>query len=352
MIVLLGLLIIAGCTDLGYYAQSVHGHLNLMAKRRPLADVIEDPRTAPDLRASLDRVYLVRSFASTELGLPENASYSTYVDTGRTEVLWNVFATPELDLEPLTWCFPFAGCIGYRGYFDAQAAQRYARSLRAQGYDVYVGPVTAYSTLGWFDDPVLNTMMAWDETVLAGLIFHELAHQKLYIQGDTLFNESFARTVEREGVDRWLAVHGDDAARLAWDRRLTHRERFVGMLERARDALDQIYRSDRTDVQKRQEKARVLAALHDEYEDQRRLDPAWTPYAGWFDSDLNNAKLNAVNLYEGLVPAFTALLESVDGDLERFYAAAADLGGLALDDRRHRLMAMAPGQPMAATIED
>jgi predicted aminopeptidase len=349
-IVLLGLTIVAGCTDMQYYAQSIEGHLDLMVKRRPIEAIIEDPHTAPALRASLDRVHLIRRFASSELALPDNASYGTYVDTGRTEVLWNVFATSELDLKPLTWCFPFAGCIGYRGYFDGEAARRYARALRAQGYDVYVGPVTAYSTLGWFDDPVLNTMMVWDEAVLAGLIFHELAHQKLYIQGDTLFNESFACTVERVGVERWLATHGDEAARRAWDRQLAQRERFVGMLERTRDALDAIYQSDRTDAQKRQEKAHALAALREEYAQQRRLDPTWAAYAAWFESDLNNAKLNAVNLYEGLVPAFTALLESVDGDLPRFYAAAADLGGLQKDDRRDRLTAMVPGQPMAAAI--
>jgi predicted aminopeptidase len=325
---------------MGYYAHAVVGHLDLMARRQEISALISDPATDPALRTSLTRVLAIRRFASDELGLPDNRSYRSYADTGRQYVVWNVFAAPELDLTPLTWCYPFAGCVGYRGFYNEAAAQRFATRLRRQGNDVYVAGVSAYSTLGWFNDPVVNTMLYREETALAGVIFHELAHQRLYVEDDTLFNESFARTVEQEGVRRWLAARGTDAQRRQWERRLALRRPFLGLVERTRERLAAVYDSPASTGEKRRGKARILAAMGAEFDALAAGEPGLDRYEAWMRRGVDNAKLNAVRLYEGLVPAFEALLAQVGGDLGRFYARCAALGELPRDERHRRLAAL------------
>ncbi|MDE2456588.1 MAG: aminopeptidase, partial [Burkholderiales bacterium] len=207
----------SGCSTAGYYAQALGGHLAVLRKSRPVSEWLADPATPAPLRARLELAERMRDYAVTALGLPDNASYRRYADLGRSAVVWNVVAAPELSLTLETWCFPVMGCVGYRGYYDKAAAEALGAELKAQGWEVEVYGVPAYSTLGWSNwlggDPLLNTFIDWPDGELARLIFHELAHQVVYVKGDSTFNESFAVSVEQEGVKRWLAAHGTDEQR-------------------------------------------------------------------------------------------------------------------------------------------
>jgi predicted aminopeptidase len=335
---LLACLALCGCASLGYYGQTVGGHLGVMQRRVPLARAIADPKTRPATRERLQQVEQIRRFAVGELGLPDNSSYRSYADLERPYVLWNVFAAPEFELEALQSCFPLVGCLNYRGYYAEQDARSYADGLARKGHDVYVGGVAAYSTLGWFSDPVLNTMLRWSETQLAGVIFHELAHQKLYVRDDSSFNESFATAVQEEGVRRWLDHQGDAALRQAAADESRRREDFVRLVEATRARLQQLYASGQPPEQMRAAKAQAFAEMRVEY---TRLKAGWGAYNGydaWFaDKDLNNAKLLAVATYHEWVPAFRALLKDADGDLQRFYADAGLAARLPPEMRRRWL---------------
>ena len=203
---------LSGC----YLLQAAGGQMEISAKREPIAEVIADAATPPQLRARLEYVANARDFASRELGLPDNESYRSYADLDRPYVVWNVFAAPEFSVEPRRWCFPIAGCVVYRGYFSEEAAQHYASRLRRRGDDAAVGGVAAYSTLGHFKDPVLSTMLGWSDAQLAATLFHELAHQVVYVPGDSEFNESFATVVEEAGLERWLTERRRSQELVAW----------------------------------------------------------------------------------------------------------------------------------------
>lgn len=327
----------AGCSTFGYYAQSITGHFAVLRSTRPIHDVIADPSTPDALRERLTRAQEIRAFASQELGLPDNGSYTAYADLRRPFVVWNVFATRELSLELKQWCYPVVGCAGYRGYFDRAAADREADALRAEGYEVNVAGVPAYSTLGWFSDPLLNTFIGGSEGQLASLIFHELAHQVVFVGGDTTFNESFATAVEREGVRRWLAANDDTALRQAYADFASRRQQFVGLLLRYRARLEALYQSGESDEAKRAGKRAALAELKSEY---AQLRAAWGGFAGYdrfFAQDLNNAHLAAIGAYNELVPAFDALLERFGGDFGRFYGEVGRLARLPKDEREAQL---------------
>lgn len=338
-----------GCSTVAYYGQAVGGHLEVMHRTRPIDQLLADGATDPALRTRLARVLEIREFASRELALPDNGSYRGYADLGRPYVVWNVVAAPELSIEPRPSCFLVVGCVSYRGYYSRPAAERFAAELAAQGYDVFVYGVSAYSTLGWFDDPVLNTFMGYPDAELARLVFHELAHQVVYVKGDTTFNESFAVTVEEEGLRRWLPGRANEAERAAYALGRERRAAFVALLLRYRERLGTLYDSLASDADKRDGKARLLAELEAEY---RRLrDDAWGGWGGydrWFENGVNNAQLASVATYEQLVPAFRALLARADGDLQRFYAAAAKLGRLDPPAREAALAALVPAQQAAA----
>ena len=331
----------AGCSsvswDLGYYLQSMGGHLAVMRAAQPIDRLIDDPATDARLRSRLQQVRRIRAFASRELGLPDNGSYTRYADTRRSAVLWNVFATPALSLTLTQWCFPVAGCISYRGYYDKADAEQFAARLAAQGLDVQVAPVPAYSTLGWFDDPVLNTFVNYPDGELARLLFHELAHQVLYLKGDTRFNESFATAVEQAGVDRWLAAQSDPALTLAYRQHDQRRQQFVALLRRHRERLQVLYESPAGDPDKLAGKQQVLADLQAGYQ---QLRQQWGGYAGydrWFERGVNNANLASVASYTDLAPGFAELLAQQQGDLPRFYQASRQLAGMAKDERDRRL---------------
>jgi len=340
--VLLSLALLGGCASLGYYGQSVNGQVEVLKSRRSVQAVIDDPATDERLRARLRLALRIRAFATHELHLPDNDSYRTYADLGRPYVAWNVVATPEFSLEPMTWCFPVAGCVEYRGYFDRAEAEKFAAGLRRDGYDVLVGPVPAYSTLGWFDDPLLNTMMSWPEPELAGVIFHELAHQRLYVSDDTTFNESFAVAVEREGVRRWMAAESRGKEYEAFRSRKRRNAQFVDLAMQVRGELRALYARDLNANEKRAEKQALFSWMREEY---ARLKDEWGGYGGydaWMSRPLNNARLASLASYHEYLPAFRTLLESGDHDLRRFYASAKALAALPAPERQARLAALLP----------
>ncbi len=337
LLVLGGLALLAGCADLAYYRQAAAGQWELLRVRQSVAELLADPAIDPELRRRLEITQALRDFASAELALPDNRGYRDYADLQRPWVVKNVFAAPELSLEPRLWCFLIAGCLSYRGYFDAAAAHRLVDELRAAGDDVYLADISAYSTLGWFADPLLNTFIRWPTGRLAELLFHELAHQRLYIANDTAFNEAFATAVGWLGAERWLERHGSTEEREEFDADLRRREAFLNLVTETRAQLATLYDSSRDDEEKRAGKHDILAELQARYQD---LKQEWNGYAGydrWFARDLNNAKLAGVSTYYRWVPAFVALFEQEGQDFAAFHRAAETLGRLPPAEREARL---------------
>lgn len=335
-------LLLAGCGNLGYYLQSVSGQLEIWRREAPIEQLLADPSLTPQLKAQLERALRIRDYASRELGLPDNRSYRSYADLARPFVVWNVFAAPEFSTEPRQWCFPVAGCVNYRGYFAEAEARAYAATLAAEGNDVYVGGVPAYSTVGWFADPVLNTFIHYPEPELARLLFHELAHQVVYVKDDTVFNESFAVVVEQAGVARWLAARGNAADRERFERLQRFRAEFRVLVTQARAQLAELYASGVPAGEMRRRKAEALAGLRQAYAAQRS---DWGGFAGfdrWFAQPLGNAHLASVAIYTQRVPAFESLLRQQGNELPRFYAAVRELAALPAAERNARLDALAP----------
>ncbi len=338
-------LLLAGCADLAYYRQAAAGQWRLLEARQPVIDLLTDPATSSELRQRLVTTQALRAFASAELALPDNGSYQTYADLQRPWVVKNVFAAPELSLESRRWCFWIVGCLSYRGYFDVAAAEQLAGELRAAGDDVYLAAIPAYSTLGWFNDPLLNTFIQWPTVRLAELLFHELAHQQLYIDDDSAFNEAFATAVGRLGTERWLAQHATERERMDYAADLGRREQFLQLAATTRERLMAVYAGSSSDVEKRVEKQRILAELRARYQEVKR---EWGGYAGydrWFAQDLNNAKLAGVSTYHRQVPAFMVLFEREGHDFAAFYRAAAVIGRLPPAEREARLRKLAIARP-------
>ena len=327
-------LLVGGC----YSARTAWGGLRLMAQRRPVARLLADPATDPELAGRLRSARALVEFAARDLSLPAGRAYDSYVGLEHPYATWTVSATPELSVEPRIWCFPVAGCVSYRGYFSEQGARRFAERLAARGLDVEVGGVRAFSTLGWFRDPLLSSFLELPEPELAGLLFHELAHRRLYVKDDTTFNESFASLVEEEGVARWLSGQ-DRAAELAeWRAARRRDEEVVALALATRARLAEAYAAPRPDDWKRRRKAELLDELRAAYRERRA---AWGDrWDGFFDAGLNNARLAALGAYHDLLPALRRLLAAQQGDLERFYRAAEALAELSPEARRDRLAAV------------
>ncbi len=327
----------SGCTALRWSFQAAEGHFDLLARREPITAVIEDPASSPELRNKLQLALNLRDFASAELGLPDNESYRSYADLQRSAVVWNVIAAPEFSLDAQTWCYPFAGCLAYRGWYRRSAAVEEARKLNADHLDVLVSPATAYSTLGWFDDPVLNTMLAYSdaylEPVLASLIFHELAHQQLFVSGATGFNEAFAETVAIEGVKRWLALKGDTALEQRWQAWQQANAVVNGLLAEARRELQAIYSESIDEELALRKKQQVFIDLRRAYLEKIKATPpdseilaALLAWQEWFAQPLNNAHLALHATYRQGVQALQNLLACNQNDLTRFYQSAAIIG--------------------------
>jgi predicted aminopeptidase len=326
----------AGCAQLTYYVQAAYGQAELLSDAKPIDEWLADPGVGDKLKVRLAMAKEIRVFAARELGLPDNASYTSYAALKRPFVLWNVVATPELSLRPRQWCFPVAGCVDYRGYYNNEAAQEYAAGLRQEHYDVQVSGVLAYSTLGWFNDPVLSTFIQYPDGELARLIFHELAHQVVYAKGDTQFNESFATAVEEAGVERWLAVHGDDRTRAMYTQFEGRKRDFLALLLKARKALEVDYARAVSDAEKRRNKAEIFLNLKERYQTLKVTWGGYTGYDRWFAEPLSNAHLASIATYHDLVPGFRALLAQ-EKRFDKFYAAVRALALLDKAERHRRL---------------
>jgi predicted aminopeptidase len=353
---LLAVLAMSGCQTLSYYGQAIKGQYQIVAHEQRIKKLLADPQTPAPLKARLELVESLRAFAAKDLQLPVDSHYEKYADIHRPFVVWNVEAAPEFSLEPKTWWYPFVGSLEYRGYFSKASALKYGAALQHQGYDVYIGGVTAYSTLGWFQDPVLNTFIFDPEPDLAETLFHELGHQRVFASGDTDFNEAFATTVGQEGARRWLRAKDDPAALEKYLAELRRTAQFARLVMNTRKRLETLYGDERTEADKikatqknrwvppeqlRQQKQQLLDRLRQEY---AQLKAQWggdTEYDEWFARPLNNAQLNSVAAYYDLVPGFERLLAENGGDLGKFYEAADKLAHEPRIERDRRLRELA-----------
>lgn len=323
---------LGGCSSVSYYSQLASGQWQLLQARQPVAEVIADPTRPQVLREHLAHSQKARTFASQQLHLPDNQSYRLYADIGRPYVVWNVFATSEFSLLPQNHCFPIAGCVAYRGYYTQDAARGEAALLQLRGMDVSIGGVEAYSTLGWFDDPIMSSMMRWGEERLATVIFHELAHQRFYVKDDTEFNESFATFVEQEGTRQWRAARGLAPAS---ESSLKQRDQFIQLILDTRSRLERLYAQPLAADAMRQAKAAEFERLRSDYRQMR--DSQWggdKRYDAWINQPMNNARLLPFGLYDQWVPAFAALFRREGGDWLRFYGAVEQLGRLPVEQRK------------------
>jgi len=330
---------LSACSSPAYYLQAASGQKKLLQSRQQIDTLINDPATPRELVDQLETAEQIKSFAKDQLGLPADGSYSSYVEVEGDAVVWNVIATREFSLQPKKWCFPVAGCVPYRGFFKQQKALDSAERLSSKGMDVIVSPATAYSSLGWFEDPLLSTMLSSSDTRLAAYLFHELAHQRLYVKNDGLFNEGYASFVEEEGVRTWLESNrqADELQQRLYLREVS--EDFATLVKETRRKLELLYSSDKPDAKKRQNKAGIFDAFEADY---RTLSKQkWqgkTYFASWFTEPLNNARLALFNTYEGSFCAFRGLWDLSEGDWYEFHRLAELKSRLTKDERREWLL--------------
>jgi predicted aminopeptidase len=337
-------LALAGCGTT-YVAQAAKGQFQILTARRSIDHVLADPKSTPELKLRLESVRAAREFAARELGLPNNKSYTSYAELNREYVVWSVVATPEFSVLPHEWCFPFVGCVEYRGYFKEAKAEGFAASLRTQGFDAMVGGVPAYSTLGKFNDPILSTMLGYGDDELASILFHELSHQVVYIPDDTSFNEAFAVTVEREGLARWLRYRGREADLEKYLKRRERQAEGMRIVARYRRELMSLYTTKLEPDVMRQQKGQVFARLVAELKALDARHGTTSHLAAELDGKPNNARLASLATYYDCVPGFERLLADQQRDLPAFYAAVRELAKLPREQRRERLcVSSAPGE--------
>ena len=333
-----------GCTDIHYAWQATRGHLQLLNEAKPIDEVLANPDVDQRLSRQLLSAKSIRSFSVQVMGLPDNKSYTQFADLKRPFVVWNVFAAPELSLKLYQWCFPVTGCLSYKGFFDQEAARQEAELVKAQGYDVSVAGIQAYSTLGWTADPLLNTFIYYPAGELARMVFHELAHQVVYIKDDTAFNESFATAVEELGVDRWLVAQDSPALDTEYRQFDARKKVFKQLLLDTQEKLQALYASDLSDDEKRSAKAIIVEATLTQYRMHRDKQwGGWKGYDRFFAEGLNNAKLAGVGLYQIHVPAFKALFQQSGSDFPAFYEAVRQLGKLSRSERDKQLQTLQAG---------
>lgn len=324
---------LTGCESVSYYTHAISGQITILNKRQPINQLLNETDISEKLKERLRLVLEIREFAESELRLPVKGQYTSFVDLERPYAVWNVYATPEFSFAPKTWCHPVIGCTSYKGYFSNKDAHNYADRLRKQGHDVFISSVVAYSTLGWFDDPVLNTFIYRNDIKLAALIFHELAHQLLYVENDTTFNESFATLVEQEGLRLWLIQRGDPGAFNIYTTDYRRRQQFIQLVMKYRNQLERLYSKNISVADKRNGKALVFDKLKDEY---RRLKMEWPGYSGydlWFRHRLNNAQMITVSIYNDFVSTFRKILQDSGYDFELFYNKCQDLAKKSKEER-------------------
>ena len=324
---------LTGCESLSYYHQMMSGQIVILNKRQPIKQILAEPHIPTKLQEQLKLVQDIREFAKNELKLPVKNHYLSFVELDRPFVLWNVYATPEFSFRPKTWCYPIVGCTAYRGYFSKDDANDYVDKLKKKGYDVFIGGVAAYSTLGWFDDPVLSTFMNRSNIKLAALIFHELAHQLLYVENDTTFNESFATAVEQEGLRRWLVAKNNLASLSDYHIDFKRHQQFIQLIMKYRKKLELLYVQDLSALNKRNAKASLFDKLRDEYSLLKQHWKGYTGYDSWFSHKLNNAQLLSISTYYDLLPVFLKLLQNNGYDLKLFYKECQTLANKSREER-------------------
>jgi predicted aminopeptidase len=346
LLCLVMLVCFSGCQAISFYRQAIAGEYQILAHQESITNLMANPETPPKLKAKFRQVIRIRQFAAQELKLPADGAYVKYTDLHRPCVVWNVNVAPALSLEPETWWFPVVGRASYRGYFHEAAARRYAARWEKKGWDVYVDGVEAYSTLGWFPDPLLNTFIFEPEADLAELIFHELGHRRLYVNGDTDFNEAFATEVAAEGLRRWFAASSNPKAAQEHQAAFAREKQFVQLVMDTRRELEAVYGDARlTDAEKLRCKEEIIGKLRANYAAIKQTWGGESGYDEWFAEPINNAKLNTVSTYYDLVPAFEALLRANGGDMEKFYGAVAALGKLPVEKRHEALREYLKGRP-------
>jgi predicted aminopeptidase len=325
--------VLTGCESIGYYKQLISGQITILNKKQPVTRLLDDPDTPEKLKEKLRLVMDIRTFAKDKLFLPVKNQYLSFVELERPFAGWNIWATPEFSFAPKTWCYPIIGCAVYRGYFSKKDAIDYGQQLEAQGYDVYIGGVAAYSTLGWLNDPVFSTFIYRSDIKLAALIFHELSHHLLYVGDDTTFNESFAIAVEQESLRRWMATRDNLKASEDYTMDYRRRRQFIDLVTKYRKELETLYARDLPTPEKRRAKAAVFEKLKDEY---RLLKQHWGGYSGydlWMSRKMTNAKLISVSTYHDLVPEFLGLLKTCNNDLKVFYKKCQNLSKKSKEER-------------------
>lgn len=322
------LLMLCGCADLGYYWHSANGHLAVMNQRVDIDELLADDSLETDLRERLALVQEIRRFSIEHLELPANGSYDSYVELDRPYVIQNLFAAPEFSTRLYEWCYPIIGCAGYRGYYDEDRMLAYADDLKSQGLEVHIGPVSAYSTLGWFDDPVLSSFINWPDYRLAGLLFHELTHQQIYIDDDTTFNESLASAVQQVGTELWLKSQNriEDLDKLS--RWLAYREQAIKLIESTRETLAELYESEISDAAKRERKVQIFTDARNRHDAIAKTHQVNGGFTRWFAGDLNNAKIGSVAAYNSEVPAFINMIRAHQFDFTTFFSYVDALGAL------------------------
>ena len=347
---------LSGCRMVGFYSQAMKGQCQLITSRESIKKLLEDPGTPPLLRDRLALVQELRQFATSQLKLPVDGHYQSYVDLHRDFVVWNVEAAPEFSLASKSWWYPIVGRLDYQGYFTEEGAHRYGEWLQGQGYEVHYSGASAYSTLGWFKDPALSTFLFGPKTDVAETLFHELGHQVAFASGDTDFNEAFATTVGQEGTRRWLKALNDPALLAGYERSLSRNLEFVGIVMKARGRLEKLYGDTRGSDGKIQgsrepfiadprlmlkEKQGIIMALRREYASLRESWGGNPDYDEWFAQSINNAKINSVAAYYDLVPGFEQLLQLNNGDLAEFYKKARHLADAPREQRHQQLKRLA-----------
>ena len=329
-------LLLSACSDGGYYLQAAKGQYEILKKRHPIEDLLASGELGQKQQLELARILEIRNFASEHLALPDNGSYRSYVALETPYPIWNVVAAPELSLKPKTWCFPIAGCVSYRGYFSEASAIEFALDLQNKSYDTLVSGVPAYSTLSWFDDPVLSSFSSWPATAVARLIFHELAHQQLYLPDDSSFSEAFATSVELAGIKHWLKIAGSEKEAELLRKQLEREETFVEWTSAIHQKLAELYSSSLSSAEKRQLKHEILTGAQSSYE---KIKETWGGYSGYdkWVSSINNARLVSIQTYRSLLPAFEALLAENNNDFPAFYLACKELAAKPRDQRKQLL---------------
>lgn len=321
----------SACTTISYYHQSISGHFKMISKREQIVDIVNDSARDEKLIKQLNLALELRAFASSELKLPENDSYRSYVQLDQPYITWNVFAADKYSISLQQWCFMVVGCVPYRGYFAESEAINFAENLSEQGLDVYVAGAPAYSTLGWFDDPLLSSMIDRGEITTAAYIFHELAHQQFYLKGDGAFNEAFATAVEEIGVRQWLMQRPQELE--SYNEWLMQKTIFSQFVKSSREEFELLYQQEYDSEKMLVEKEILIAEMRRKFSNLSAGNKHISRYTNWMSGPLNNAQLGAISLYRELVPAFHEIYSLCDQDYEKFYVKVESISKMPEEQR-------------------